>query len=588
MNKKKQIYKAQPKKLQVKKIPDIVKISKQQLFILFCMLIAVFIAYLPALHKEFINLDDNTYITENSDIANFSFSKTPTIFSHFYLGQYSPAFSIVCGIINMMVGFKPFYFNIFAVVLHLITILLVFKFIWMLCRNFRIAFVTAALFGIATMQVESVAWIAAVYKICTYSILFLLSLISYVSYIKTNKKRYIIISILLFIISCLFKEQAVSLALAVLAIDIYFGRKLLSKKVILEKIPFFLISIVFGIITIAAANSFQQEGLNISSFNIIDRFIYASYAFCTYIYKLFIPVNLSFLYSYFPLENSRFIYLLFPLLVLVIACLYVYAIKKKKKDIIFGGLFFLVNILFSIGLQIVAVRPAIMADRYVYLASIGIFFIVAKGADILIEKKHIKLPIITVFFIAFFLITANLTYSRTKIWKNSITLWNDVINKYQTIAFAYYLRGSEESNRNDFKSAIADYNKAIAIRPNFAKAYFNRGSAKYFIKDIKGTIEDCNKAIALFPNYAEAYLNRGAAKADMGNNQGAIDDFNKAIAIDPKYVDAYENRGITKYNLKDYSGAIDDCNKALMLNPNKEKAKNLKTLAQQELQKINN
>ena len=53
----------------------------------------------------------------------------------------------------------------------------------------------------------------------------------------------------------------------------------------------------------AAANSFQQEGLSITSFSIIDRVIYAGYALCTYIYKLFIPVKLSLLYPYFPLEN---------------------------------------------------------------------------------------------------------------------------------------------------------------------------------------------------------------------------------------------------------------------------------------------
>ena len=237
--KKKQIQKARPKKFQVKKISDNVMISKQQLLLLFCLLLAVFISYLPALNKEFVNFDDDSYITQNPDIANFSFSKIPDIFSHFYLAQYSPVPSVIYGIIHMIVGFHPFLYNIFALVLHLITILLVFKFIWSLCGNFRIAYVTAALFGIATMQVESVAWLAAVNKTCTYSIFSLSSLIVYISYIKTNKNKYFIVSMLLFFISCFCKEQAVSLSLAMVAIDMFFGRKLFSKKVIFEKIPFF-------------------------------------------------------------------------------------------------------------------------------------------------------------------------------------------------------------------------------------------------------------------------------------------------------------------------------------------------------------
>ena len=243
--KKKQIQKAKPQKFQINKIPDTSKISKQQLFLLFCLLAAVFIAYLPALNKEFTNFDDDGYITQNPNIANFSFSKIPYIFSHFYLAQYSPVPSVIYGFIHILVGFVPFLYNLIAVLLHLITMMLVFKLIWSLCGNFRIVFVTAALFGIATMQVESVAWLAAVYKTCTYSIFFLLSLIVYISYIKTKKNKYFIISVLLFFISCFCKEQSVSLSLAIVAIDIFFERKLLSIRVIIEKIPFFLNIISF-------------------------------------------------------------------------------------------------------------------------------------------------------------------------------------------------------------------------------------------------------------------------------------------------------------------------------------------------------
>ena len=60
-----------------------------------------------------------------------------------------------------------------------------------------------------------------------------------------------------------------------------------------------------------------------------------------------------------------------------------------------------------------------------------------------------------------------------------MTMWNDVISKYQTIAFAVLFKGEIRKNqRGDIKGAIDDYNKAIAIRPSFTKAYFNRSFPK--------------------------------------------------------------------------------------------------------------
>jgi Tfp pilus assembly protein PilF len=621
LHKKKNIQKEKSPKVKGENIPAIAKVSKQQLFILVCMLVAVFIAYLPALHKDFFNYDD---IRLNTFINNFSIPKIPLIFSHFYLGQYSPIPFLLYGIINMTstAGSELFIYNLVSVVLHLITILLVFKFIWSLCSNFRIAFVTSALFGIATMQVESIAWLSAVYKTCTYSIFFLLSLISYISYIKTNRKKHIFASILFFILSCFCKEQAVSLALAIVAIDIFFGRKLLSKKVILEKIPFFMLSIIFGLIAMAAANSLQQEGISITTYSLTDRVIYASYAMCTYIYKLFIPVKLSLWYPYFSLENVRLLYLLFPLMLLIIAIIYGFAIKKKSSYIIFGGLFFLLNILFSLAPQLIGVRSTIMADRYVYLASIGIFFIIAKVIDILIKKKLVKLPVMNVIFVLFFLSTAYMTYGRNKIWNNSMTIWNDVISKDQNIASAYYFRGIAKNESGDIKGAIVDYDKAIAIRPSFTQAYFNRsseknnlhdfkgaiddfdkiivtlpnnaqayndrGTSKYNLKDFKGAIYDYNKAIAIRPDFADAYYNKGISEYYIRNFQEAIACFNKAVEFNPVFLNAYINRAITKNNIKDFTGAIDDCDKVLRLNPDDPKAPGIKAKARQELQKLNN
>ncbi len=541
------------------------KISRQQLLFLFCLLVAIFISYLPALNKDFINYDDDLYITQNPNIVNFSFAHLPSIFSSFYEAQYSPVPTLIYGLIRMASGFNPLLYNLVAVFLHLITTMLVFKFIWSLGSNFRISFATAALFGIATLQVESVAWLAAVYKTCLYSIFFLSSLIVYVNYVKTKKIQLYIFSVLLFFTSCFCKEQAVSLSLAVIAIDIYFGRKLFNWKVLLEKLPFFMISLAFGLITMAATKS--NKDIITTTFSFSDRLIYASYALCLYIVKLFVPFKLSLYYPYFSLNKSMMLYLLFPLLLVALGVLYIWAIKKKNRFIIFGGLFFLVNMIFSLALQVVAVRPTVMADRYVYLGSIGIFFIVAKGLDILAEKKLIKPSLITSVFLVFFMITSVLTYSRNKVWKNTISITTDVVNKYP-VPLMWVNRGYEYRQRKEYDKALSDYNNAIKTDSTYALAFHNRGALYFFTNRDSLAILDFNKALKLDPKNAETWSNRGSALARSGHYAEAIGDFNKAIQLNPNKVNSYSNRALTFEMLGKYEEAIADYYQYLKLKPN--------------------
>ena len=564
-NKKKQITKPKQQNNPVRKKTATAAINKQQLLMLFCLLVVVFIAYLPALNKDFINYDDDVYITKNPYIAGFSFSNLPAIFGNIYLAQYSPVPTVIYGIIYMISGLKPLLYNLIAVLMHLVNIMLVFKLIRSLNNNFRVAFITAALFGFATIQVEAVAWNAGAFKTCTYSIFFISSLLFYIRYIKTNKIKFIFISLLLFVLSCLCKEQAVALSLAIIVIDTWFKRKLFSLKVLLEKLPFLAISIAFGIFTIYATQSNKDITFS-TSFSILDRLIYACYALCIYLYKMFVPLKMSLFYSYPPLNKSYALYMVFPLMIIILAGLWIWAVKKKNTVVMFGGLFFIVSMLFSLAIQVVMIRDVMMAERYAYIGSIGIFFMVANGADHLIEKKRIKLPVMAAITASYLIVTAFTTYNRTKAWKNTNTVMSDAIEK-TSFPVAYLNRGYEYRQKKEYEKAIADYSKAIAVKPNYAKAYHNRGVAYFFTNRDSLAILDFNKALLLDSNYAETWSNRGAALARTGHYEAALKDFNKSILLDPAIENPYSNRALTYEMLGRYEEAIADYNRYLKIKP---------------------
>ncbi|MDD4215574.1 MAG: tetratricopeptide repeat protein, partial [Bacteroidales bacterium] len=261
------------------------------------------------------------------------------------------------------------------------------------------------------------------------------------------------------------------------------------------------------------------------------------------------------------------LYLLFAFAIMILIVLYSLTIKKKNKYVIFGGLFFLLNIIFSLALQVVAVRPTVMADRYVYLASIGIFFIVAWGAHLLIEKKFIKPVIVTSVFLVFFLATSYLTYSRNKVWKNTISITSDVVEKY-AVPLMWVNRGYEYRQRKEYDKALADYNNAIRTDSTYALAFHNRGALYFFTNKDSLAILDFNKALQFNPKNAETWSNRGSALARSGHYEEALKNFDKSIELDPRVSNTYSNRALTYEMLGRFEEAIADYQKYLKLKPN--------------------
>jgi tetratricopeptide (TPR) repeat protein len=159
--------------------------------------------------------------------------------------------------------------------------------------------------------------------------------------------------------------------------------------------------------------------------------------------------------------------------------------NKYTRKIIFGSGFFLITILPV--LQFIPIGKTIVADRYVYIASIGIFYILAEGVFWLFAGK-VKYPrfmqhLILITLIVISSVLVLLTWKRCQVWRDSISLWNDVLNKYSNVATAYNNRGNAYIEQGNIQQAISDFNKAIEINPSYAVAYKNRGVVYYLVKE---------------------------------------------------------------------------------------------------------
>jgi len=311
-----------------------------------------------------------------------------------------------------------------------------------------------------------------------------------------------------------------------------------------------------------------------------------------------LPINLSSFYPY-PVKNGMdvpvYYYMYLILFALLIAGIF-YSLRVTKK-IAFSIGFFAVTVFLV--LQLLPVGSAIMADRYSYIPSIGIFYLAGEGFNLLWNKKMkwIAITLISIFG-SFFLFK---TYKRCTVWKNEMSLWDNVINQYQTIPVAYNNRGNAFRNNNKIKEAFEDYSNAIKLNPDYSTAYFNRGSIYMNEQKDAAALSDFNKAIELDPVYVKALSNRSIiylntkkydeALYDLNkailinsnseilyNNRGkvlmsknmfeeAIRDFDKALKLKPDFGTAYNNLGFAFYNIKNYNEAINNYSKAIELKP---------------------
>jgi tetratricopeptide (TPR) repeat protein len=542
---------------------------------LLAILVLTTVLYIPVFKNAITNWDDELYIINNPYIQNLSFENIGRIFSSFFAGNYHPLTMLSLAVNYMFGGVQPWAYHFTNLIFHLFNTLLVFVFIKRLLemqghsqKNLFVPALTALLFGIHTLQVESVAWISE-QKNVLYAFFFLTSLIIYTEYLKKEKPQYYAFSLVLFVLSLFAKGMAISLSLSIIVVDYFAGRNLLSKKVILEKIPFLALSIVFGIIAIYAQHS-GDAILSGDRFSWINRIAVASYGFFEYLIKLAFPVQLSAYYPYPTMHGSSlpvYFYLCIPLVLLLLFVIWKYA--KHQKEIMFGTLFFVANISFVI--QLLPVGNAVMADRYVYIPSIGFFLILAFLLNTLWQKqaRHQK-TIITIIIVYCLLLCIN-TRQRVGIWKDSLTLWNDAIKKCpENNDRGYQNRGNIYFDMGNYSEALQDYTRLMQIAPNNDAAYIGLGRIKLISGDQDGALLDFNKALSINKSY-EGYINRSVIKINIKDFAGAMADADSAWQINPYKAAAIINKGYISFLTGNYTDALDKYNQAIQLDPQNSK-----------------
>jgi len=575
------------------------KAQKSHLYYLLFLIALTLIVFFPALSANFISLDDYYYVRDNALIRSLSAQNLKDIWGSPFFANYQPLTIFLYAIEYNLFQLNPHAFHFINVLIHLCNICLVYFVILRIGKKQLVAFITALLFAIHPMHLESVAWVAEL-KDVLYTFFFLSATLYYLKYVEVKKiGLFYFLSLLMFLLSIISKGQAVILPVALILIDIFIGRKL-NKNSIIDKIPYFILSIIFGVVTYQVQKGAgAMQGYEHIPFT--ERILFASYGLMNYFYKLIIPIHLAIFYPY-PMSNniitSTWVYVS-PVIDIAIAFI-VFKSFKKNKEVFFGLMFFLVTVFLVI--QLIPVGEAVMADRYIYVPSIGLFFITAYYFEKYISTNIKQKNLLMIGGVIYVFILCILSYQRSGVFKDNLSIYTDAI-EHNPSATAYNNRGDEYSDRKDHQKAIEDFTNCLALNPGYIHALKNRGlsyermnnmemAAKDFEGEIKNTPNDPDsyinfgralkalnrfdesvklytKAISIHPSSSEAYLGRAEDYSRMGKTEQAIDDLSEIIKLNPGNLDPiYSNRGMMYSQTGKPELAIQDFTSAIKLNPN--------------------
>jgi len=531
------------------------------------VLIVTGIFFLPMLSNGFTNWDDDKYITGNPLIKGPDWN---AIFTEASASNYHPLTMLTIAFNYVISGTDPFSYHFINWLLHILNTALVFLFIYKISgrKNYVAAF-ASLIFGLHPMHVESVAWVSE-RKDVLYTFFFLLALLQYWRFLEIGKRSNIIFCFLFFILSLLSKPAAVILPVVLLLLD-YWKDRLFNWKMLVEKIPFFILSFIFGFITVKV-----QSADAIVSFDIYplwSRFFFACYTIMIYAARFFVPYPLSAFHPYPAVDALGLSVWLSPIFIIVLAALL--WIKRKDKLVVFSLLFFIVNLLLVV--QFVSIGLTIVSERYTYVPYIGLSFLAGMWLEKYLVTSFNMLLKSVPFAIA--LVFGIISFQRTKVWKDGDTLWADVIKKYPDAAtprsnHANYLKSMAakpeyKARENELlQRALEDCNVAITLKPTHIKAYENRQNIYLILKKDSFALADANTLLQMQPSNAAAAYTKGFAYMRFNMPDSSLFWFNKSIAINPGADWVFNARGSLLFDkFQKYNEALADFAKAIELNP---------------------
>lgn len=512
---------------------------------LFCMvLLALTLAvYAQTGSHQFINFDDTLYVTDNPHVqagltgANVAWAFTATSASNWHPLTWLSHMADV-----QMFGLNPRGHHMTSVVLHVVAVLLLFLLLAEMTGAPWQSLFVAALFALHPLHVESVAWVAERKDVLS-CLFWLLTILLYSLYVRKPRAGRYLAALACFAAGLMAKPMLVTLPVVLLFLDYWPLNRFrppddrpAATALVIEKLPFFLLSALSSAITIIAQHrGGAMKNLDVAPLGL--RLGNAVVAYVQYIFKTFWPTDLALLYPFpasIPTWQS-----VGALLLLVMISIAVIGFRQRGPYLLTGWFWFLVTLLPVIGL--IQVGGQSMADRYTYIPLTGLFIMVAWGVNDLLRGYRQREAALVMLSGAVICALTAMTWQQLGYWKDSITLYRHTL----AVTSGNYLilnnYGIALAEQGDLDGAIAQYREALRVWPQSANAHINLGAAYAHEENFDEAIREYGEALRIKPDYALAMTDMAKALAAQGKGNEAIAQYEQALKLDPTLAGAHRD-----------------------------------------------
>lgn len=441
----------------------------QRGFIAMLLAVAVAMVYLPVRNYGFVIIADSEHATNMGITSGLSWTTVQWAFTHVVAGNWYPLTMISHAMDQQFYGSNPVGHHLTNILLHMANTLLLFGLLLRMLpqpkgwkSNLWPSAIIAALFGLHPLRVESVAWVAERKDVLS-GFFFILTLWAYVRYSNARSTPqeetqkvpepesqpspdanlesvtsappapvssepgpliWYLITLLLFALGLLSKPMLVTLPCVLLLIDFWplnrFSKEAGStaRALVLEKIPFFLLSAAFSVITFFSQKK-DSLVIDFATLPLKARLANAVVSYARYIGKTIWPDSLA---AYYPMVKWQASQVIIAT-VLFVGISSVALAVARRRPWVFVGWFWFAGLLFPvIGISQVAMQS--MADRFTYLPHIGLFiFIVWSVVQLPIQTAKLALTALCAAAVTL----AGVSLHQVQYWQDSETLFRRII-----------------------------------------------------------------------------------------------------------------------------------------------------------------
>lgn len=503
-----------------------------------------FAVYARILGHDFVTIwDDNYYVTDNPDSWGFSWLNIKAAFTSFYTGNYAPV-QILSYMLDFTVwGLNPAGFLLTNIILHIVNGLLFFMILSRSVQDRVVTLSATALFLLHPLQVETVAWVSQ--RKSLLAILFML--VAWECYCRWRVSLsgirwfFYAASIAAFIISLLSKSVTVVFPLVLMLYDTSFSES--DKRLrFMNKVPFLVAALLVAAVTFVAQKPEVGSGgrADYHGGSPWVTFLSMLPVFCRYLWMLFWPLNLSADYAA-PVHKTPDPAVTAAFLLLLVLLAAGWRLWKTNRPAAFWVLFFWLGLL-----PVSQIVPLVtmMNDRYLYLPLIGATALFGIVAGNLIRIKEgmflwpVKIAIVLILAAA-----AILSFNRTAVWQNSITLFRDVIAKYPNSDRGWRFYADAHQNAGKIIEARRIYGQALVVNPENQTAMAGLADLLNSIGKLDEAYPLIERLLGINPKHAAGWLALGDNLQKKKDYEGAEKAYLKVLELQPTTLPIYQKLG---------------------------------------------